>query len=72
VSRTKITGKIVKGFTPDELAWRHLELAIFGIEFIDCRTAARRVTLAEDLLKVAMKKLMYPLTHDIPPVLEPL
>jgi hypothetical protein len=50
----EITGKFVKGFTPDEIAWRHIQLAILGIKLGDCRTPSRRVTLAEDLLKVAM------------------
>src|SRR6266850_4088409 len=51
---TEITGKFVKGFTPYELAWRHIQLAILCIKLGDCRTASRRVTLAEDLLKVAL------------------
>ncbi len=50
---TEITGKFVKGFTPYKLAWRHIQLAILCIKLGDCRTASRRITLAEDLLKVA-------------------
>ena len=49
----EITGKFVKGFTPYKLAWRHIQLAILCIKLGDCRTASRRITLAEDLLKVA-------------------
>jgi hypothetical protein len=51
---TEITGKFVKGFTPDKLAWRHIQLAILCIKLGDRRTASGRVTFAEDLLKVAM------------------
>ena len=62
---TEITGKFVKGFTPDHLAWRHIQLAILGIKLGDCRTASCRITLAEDLLKVAMQQFVDSVTHDI-------
>ena len=50
---TELTGKFVEGFTPDELAWRHRQLAILCIKLGDCRTESSRVTLTEDLLPTA-------------------
>ena len=52
----EITGKFVKGFTPYELAWRHIQLAILCIKLDDRRTALRRVSLTEDLLEVAKQR----------------
>jgi hypothetical protein len=62
---TEITGKFVKGFTPYELAWRHIQLAILRIKLGDCRAASRRVTLTEDLLKVAKQQFVDSVTHAI-------
>ena len=36
----EVTGKFVQGFTPDELAWRHIQLAILCIKLGDCCTTS--------------------------------
>src|SRR6202043_1565691 len=56
VGRTEITSEFVEGFTPDKRAGRNIEHAVLGVELVDRRAAPRRVALAEDLLKVAVKQ----------------
>ena len=67
VGRAEISSKFVEGFTPDERAGRHVQHAVFGIEFIDRRAAATCVALAEDILKVAMQQFVDTITHKIYP-----
>ena len=63
VGRAEISSKFVEGFTPDERTGRHVQHAVFGIEFIDRRAAATCVALAEDFLKVAMQQFVDTITH---------
>ncbi len=67
VGRAEIASKFVEGLTPDERAGRHIQHAIFGIEFVDRSAAARRAALVEDLLKVAMKQFADTAIHNISP-----
>jgi hypothetical protein len=67
VRRAKISGEFVEGGAPDEPARRHIEHAVFGIEFFDGRATPRRVAFAENLLKVAMKQFMDTLIHNASP-----
>ena len=53
--RAEIAGKFVERFAPIESAVWNFEHAVFGIELVDRRAAARRVSFAEDLLKVPLK-----------------
>jgi hypothetical protein len=39
---------------PDENARRHIQHTVIGVEVLDCRTTAGGVSLAKDLLKVAV------------------
>ena len=56
VDCAEITSKFVEGFAAHEYSGRHVQHAVFGVQFIDCCAAAARITLAEDLLKIAMKQ----------------
>jgi hypothetical protein len=67
VSRAEIARKLVEGFAPYERAGRHIQHAVFGIEFVDRGAAAGRVALAEDLLKVAMKQFVDTVGYNISP-----
>ena len=69
VGRSEIASKFVDGFTPDERSGRHFQNAVLGIEFIDRRAAARRVALAENVLKVAMKQFVDMVIYGISPYL---
>jgi hypothetical protein len=53
--RAEIAGKFVERFAPSESAVWNFEHAVFGIELVDRRAAAHRVSFAEDLLKVPLK-----------------
>jgi hypothetical protein len=61
--RAEIAGKFVESITPDECARGNFENAVFGIKLVDRRPATRRVSLAEDLLKVAMKQFVDSVLH---------
>jgi len=56
VGRAEIASKFVEGFEADEYAGRHIQHAVFGIEVLNRCSAARRITLAEDFLQVAVKQ----------------
>ena len=56
VGRAEIASKFVEGFEADEYAGRHIQHAVFGIEVLNRCSAARRITLAEDFLEVAVKQ----------------
>jgi hypothetical protein len=43
---------------------RRLQHAVFGLEFFNRRTAAHRVTLAENLLKVSVQRFVDRVIHD--------
>ena len=55
VGRAEIASKFVEGFEAYEYAGRHIQHAVFGIEVLNRCSAARRITLAEDFLKVAVR-----------------
>jgi len=55
MDRAEIVSKFVEGFGTDEYAGRHIRHAVSGIEVLNRRSAARRVSLAEDFLEVAVK-----------------
>jgi len=57
--------QICQGLHALRTAWRHIQLAIHHIKLGDCRTASRRVTLTEDLLKVAKQQCVDSVTHAI-------
>jgi hypothetical protein len=61
--RAEIAGKFVESITPDECARWNLEHAVFGIKLVDRRAPTRRVSLAEDLLKVTMKQFVDSVIH---------
>jgi hypothetical protein len=63
VRRAEIASKFVEGCSPNEPAGRHIQLAVFGVEFVNRGAAARCITLAEDLLKVALKQFVDTVTH---------
>lgn len=63
--RAEIAGKFVESVTPSKCTGWNVKHAVFGIEFVDCRTAARCVPLAKDLLKVAMKKFVDSVMHNL-------
>jgi hypothetical protein len=67
VRRAKVSGEFVEGAAPDELARRHVEHAVFGIEFFDGGATPRRVAFAENLLKVAIKQFMDTAIHNTSP-----
>ena len=67
VRRAKVSGKFVEGGVPDEVARRDVEHAVFGIEFFNGGATPRRVALAENLLKVAMKQFMDTGIHNTSP-----
>jgi hypothetical protein len=69
VGRSEIASKFVDGFTPDERSGRHFQNAVLGVEFIDRCAAARRVALAENVLKVAMKQFVDMVILGISPFL---
>jgi hypothetical protein len=54
--RSKIAGELVQCVVTDKSAGRRVQHAVFGIEALDRCSAARRITLAEDFLKVAAKQ----------------
>jgi hypothetical protein len=43
-----------EGVAPDQNAGRRIEGAVIGVELLDCRTTAGRVTFAENLLEIAV------------------
>jgi hypothetical protein len=68
VRRAKISGEFVEGCAPDERARRHVEHAVFGIEFFDGGATSRGIAFAKNLLKVATKQFMDTLlTHNASP-----
>ena len=56
MGRPEIASKLVEGFGADEYAGRRIQHAVFGVEALNRCSAARRITLAEDFLKVAVKQ----------------
>jgi hypothetical protein len=56
VGRPEIVSKFVERFGADEYAGRRVQHAVFGIEVLDRCSAARRITLAEDLLKITLEQ----------------
>jgi hypothetical protein len=56
VGCAEIASKFVEGFGADEYAGWRLEHAVFGVEFLDRCSTARRIALAKDLLKIALKQ----------------
>jgi hypothetical protein len=56
MGRAEIASKFVEGFGADEYAGRRIQHAVFGIEVLNRCSAARRITLAEDLLKITLEQ----------------
>ena len=56
MGRPEIASKLVEGFGADEYAGWRIQHAVFGVEALNRCSAARRITLAEDFLKVAVKQ----------------
>ena len=56
MGRAEIASKFVEGFRANEHAGRRIQHAVFGIEFSNRCSAARRITLAEDLLKITIEQ----------------
>ena len=56
MGRAEIASKLVEGFGADEYAGWRIQHAVFGVEALNRCSAARRITLAEDFLKVAVKQ----------------
>jgi hypothetical protein len=48
--------QICRALRGDEYAGGRIQHAVFGIEALDRCSAARRITLAEDLLKVTLEQ----------------
>src|SRR6266446_3979283 len=56
VGGAEIASEFVEGFGADEFAGWRIQHTVFGIEVLNRCSAARRITLAEDFLKVAVKQ----------------
>jgi len=56
VSRPEIASKFCRAPRGDEYPGGRLQHAVFGIEALDGCSAARRITLAEDLLKIPLEQ----------------
>jgi hypothetical protein len=54
VISTQVTCELVQCVVSDENAGRHIEDAVSGVEFLDCRTTAGGIAFAEDFLEVAV------------------
>src|SRR5258705_10299581 len=67
VRRSQITSEFVERVMADENTGRCVQNAVIGVESLDRHSTAGRVTLAEDLLKVAMKQFANAVIHNIPP-----
>jgi hypothetical protein len=67
VRRAKISGEFVEGGAPYERARRHVERAVFGIQFFDGGATPCHVAFAENLLKVAMKQFLDTAIHNTSP-----
>ena len=67
MGRPEIASKFVESFGADEYAGRHIQHAVFGVEFLDRCSAADRITLTEDLLKVTMEQFVNTVGHKISP-----
>jgi hypothetical protein len=66
--RAEIASKFVEGFGADEYAGRRIQHAVFGMEVLNrYSAAARRITLAEDFLKVAVKQFADMFGHRLSP-----
>src|SRR5690242_19195301 len=63
MGRAEIASKFVEGFEADEYAGWRIQHAVFGIEALNRCSAARRITLAEDFLKVAMEQFVGTVGH---------
>ena len=61
--RAEIACTFVESITPHEFAGWDFEYAVFGIEFVDRRAPARRVSLAEHLLKITMEQFVDSVIH---------
>jgi hypothetical protein len=57
VGRAEVTGELVQSVVSDKDTWRNIEYAIVSVELVYGRTSTSGITLAENLLKVPMKKL---------------
>jgi hypothetical protein len=67
VGRPEIASKSVERFGADEYARRRVQHAVFGVEVLDRCSAADRITLTEDLLKVTMEQFVNTVGHKISP-----
>jgi hypothetical protein len=67
VSRTQVSCEAVQCVVADENAGRHIEDAVIGVEFLDCRTTAGSVAFTENLLEVAGQQFMNPVRHSASP-----
>jgi len=67
VGCAEIASKFVEGFGADEYAGRRIQHAVFGVEFPDRCSTARRVALAKDLLKVTMEQFVDRVGHRLSP-----
>src|SRR5271170_1328059 len=67
MGRAEIASKFVEDFGADEYSGRRIQHAVFGIEVLNRCSAARRITLAEDFLKVAVKQFADMVGHRISP-----
>ena len=65
VGCAEIASKLVEGFGADEYAGRRIQHAIFGVEFLDRCSTARRIALAKDLLKIALKQFADMVGHGL-------
>ena len=67
VGCAEIASKFAEGFGADEYAGRCIQHAVFSVEFLDRCSTARRVALAKDLLKIALKQFADMVGHRLSP-----
>jgi len=67
VGGAEIASKFVEGFEADEYAGRRIQHAVPDVEFFNRCSAARRVALAEDFLKVTMEQFVDTVGHRLSP-----
>jgi hypothetical protein len=71
VRRAEIASKFIEGFRADEYAGRRIQHAVFHVELLNRGSAAaRRITLAEDLLKITVEQLLDTVGHRLFPAAE--
>jgi hypothetical protein len=65
MGRAQIARKFAEGFGANEHAGRRIQHAVFSVEFLNCCSAARRVALTKDFLKVAAEQFVDTVGHRV-------